>query len=200
MEPFLAIASTLATLVAALAAIASWRAAVKSNATASLLAKIEMERRHAELTPQYQLEATQFSNGQVLMKVKLDGPVALDRVDRIVISVRDEPGDRTSDPLLTTEPGTLGPVWAPYRFTPRLAGATSDGRNVEFSGALLLGASASFQLERTRPPVRDGLSEASWVNEFSGLPVRLSVRSEHDSHIVWTAPYEVFVRSWSQLQ
>lgn len=57
-----------ATVIAAGAAVASWRAAKSSNRTSNLLAKIEKERRHAELRPVFSVRCEKYPNDDMGQK------------------------------------------------------------------------------------------------------------------------------------
>jgi hypothetical protein len=55
----IAILGLLATIAAAVATVGSWRAAGKANQTADKVAAVEHQRRHSELTPQFQITCTE---------------------------------------------------------------------------------------------------------------------------------------------
>ncbi len=58
MDLAVAIIGAVATLAAAAAAIGSWNAAVKANESASSMAAIERDRRHDELSPDFEIACT----------------------------------------------------------------------------------------------------------------------------------------------
>ncbi|TXS35240.1 hypothetical protein [Streptomyces sp. t39] len=93
----------LAAVFSAVAAVAAWRAAVTADRnartanetadsarqTAEVVALIERDRRHTELTPRVFLYlTTQQGQGWVDLVVRYDGPSALGRLDRLELEVQ----------------------------------------------------------------------------------------------------------------
>lgn len=150
-------------------------AARRSNKTADAVARIERERWHAEMTPQFDLTLTETGNGQALLNVHLSGPDALRCLDDIAIVVGNDDRDHT-----VTNPTGSPPqdevdafVWGPFRFTPAVDGTDQHGRGPEpFS--LDVGAGRPLAMQRTRPAHwMDGKTQGVWQGEYVGQSIRL---------------------------
>ncbi len=139
-----------ATVVAAGAAIASWRAAKSANGTSSSLAKIEKQRRHAELRPVFSVRCEKYPNDEIFYLIlKLDGPAGLDKIDSLKISIRDNKRMPKEDPSgLRTAEEIANQIWGPFCFSPMVDGSSSDGREIPYND-LKLGDECRFQLQRT---------------------------------------------------
>lgn len=179
----------LAAAIAAIAAIASWRTARVSARVTKSLADIEVQRRHAELIPQFEIDTQRRSDDVILIYPRLVGPPALDRIDSLSLIVRDDTIDHSLDiltgPTLEQVDAT---IWGPYRLTPGVDAATHDGRS---SGGyrLMLGDSRSFQFERTHPP--SWTNDAWWNAQYGSAPIRLTLHCERDGYEPWNIPIEV---------
>jgi len=111
--------------IAAIAAMGSWWAAVKSNAAAHSLLAIEDARRHDEMSPKLRVDARRPSgwegHGAALLYLTLEGPSSLGRLDQVRLRILDERWKDRSGPQLgpmATEEEVAATIWGPYRFRP----------------------------------------------------------------------------------
>lgn len=178
--------------ISAAAALAAWRAAAGSRKAAAELTAIERDRRHAELTPQLVPRISPEGPGRFRIRIQLDGPLELGKLDRVVVSVRNDTTDHT--PLLgdVTPEQANAHIWGPLRFIPGVDGASADGRQVG-PVALGVGDDMPFVLGLTSPPLWNASGDAWWHDRYhSGKsPVRLAVRCEKDGEQPWVIPIEV---------
>jgi hypothetical protein len=173
---YLAITSTIAAGLSAIAAIGAWNAAHRSNQTAETMARIERDRRHEERRPQFELTLEPRSEQHSNLNIHLAGPDELGEVEIISIRVDDDDKDRTG--LIygdTTREEIDNHIWGPVRFTPRLVGVDEHGRTAgPFS--LRVGRGHRFQME---PSLRGlwmtGTTQEQWQREYRGHPVRLVI-------------------------
>jgi hypothetical protein len=193
----LAILGLAATIVAAVAAIGSWRAAAKANQTAGSLATIEQDRHHTELTPQFHIRCAPTGNGySALMYLTLEGPPGLDRLDEVTLTVLDEQWkDHGSKPLAAgpTQEEVAEVIWGPFRFQPRVDGtADSNGRTARAGQLSRAGQNWYLQsLERTQPP-RWNRDLMGWQRQYQDQPMRLAIACRQgDRH--WLLNVEVLV-------
>lgn len=167
---FTAVASTVAAYLA-------WRTSVRSAETADAVARIEEQRWHADLTPQFKLDLAEVGNGQALLDIHLAGPDALGHLDSISIVVGND--DRAHEVLNAgvdvTQEEVDAFVWGPYRFSPNANGADDDGRGPEpFDLAVGIGTQRAMQ--RTRPGHwMTGKTQGTWQGEYVGKPIRLKL-------------------------
>lgn len=157
------------------AAVGSWRAAKRANATADSVARIEQERWHADLTPQFELSLTETGNGQALLNVHLSGPDALRRLDEVRIVVGDDDRDHTVvyPTGNVTQADVDAFVWGPFRFSPHINGTDEHGRGPE-PFPLDVGTGTPRAMQRTRPAHwMDGKTQAVWQGENAGNQIRL---------------------------
>jgi hypothetical protein len=192
----------LAAVGSAVAAGAAWKASTASNKAASSMVKIETARRHQELTPQFtpRLSWSLHGGTHLHLDLDLDGPIALHRLARLTVRIRDDRPDRGREPLSFGGSTLSGEdirrqVWGPVRFTPHVGPAPSradeDGRVVEIHQPLAVGESLRFQLDPTRPPrhLQQDVSvdEEDWVDQV-GTDLRLLIVAHPDSGEPWTIP------------
>ncbi|GGT13203.1 hypothetical protein GCM10010271_15170 [Streptomyces kurssanovii] len=208
--PWLEIAGFSAAALSALAALGSWKAARRANATsaraqatgerayevAELVARIERDRWHADLLPQFRIALERETGDRATLSVRLVGPLPLCHLDEIRIAVvaSDDyvraarlPGGPSQDELDAQ-------VWGPFRFTHGADGADVNGQTVEpFS--LQVGAGRPFSMERTRPPHwQEGQErDAHWRNQWTNTPIRLIATCTREGFKPWVVPCEVEV-------
>jgi hypothetical protein len=88
------VGSVAAAAVAAWAAHQSRSAAEQSNRAANALATIERDRRHAELCPRFRMSAEPLGPGDYQgvfrLRVLLAGPLPLERLDRLTVTIRND--------------------------------------------------------------------------------------------------------------
>ncbi|MFI6495025.1 hypothetical protein [Streptomyces sp. NPDC050564] len=161
--------------LSAVAAVGAWFAAQRANKTGDAIARIERERWHADLTPQFDLVLAETGNGQALLSVHLDGPDALRHLDEVVITVGNDDRDHTvlhpNGTLTQDEVDAF--VWGPFRFTPHANGTDEHGRGPE-AFPLQVGTGQPRAMQRTRPGHwMEGKSQGMWQGENAGNPIRL---------------------------
>ena len=170
------------------------------DATA-ILARIELDRRHAELTPQFRLRYEPWTGGNdvdLRLRVQLTGPTSLGRVDGLTVTIRDDHFRRGDGPLTAggpTREQIKEQIWGPYRFRPGTgpdeARADDSGRVTIYNAELPVGEELPYFLERTRPPFwARSMTQASW-NEQRGPVIRLLLEPWRTDFGKWTIPCEV---------
>lgn len=192
-------ASIIAGTTAVFSAVATggaWMAARRANSTADAVARIERDRWHADLTPQFRVTIERTEGDRATLSVHLAGPLPLHHLDEIRVEVvPSDDMDRT--PRLAGPPTAeqvAAQVWGPYRFSHGANGADVDGRTVE-PFALQVGTGHPFSVERTRPPHwQEGDDrEARWRDQWLNKPMRLVLACRRDGFEPWVVPYEVDV-------
>jgi hypothetical protein len=188
----IAILGLVATIVAAGAAVGSWRAATKANEAATTIAAIEQDRQHAELTPRFRITCQASGGDRAELRVELEGPDGLDRLDEVSVTIRDDRHNRSPSPIAggpsAEEIGQV--IWGPYRFVPHVDGADDLGRSVP-SMRLHRGDWTRFALQRSLPPKWNS-DTTWWEREWAGQPVRLLVTCRREAHEPWSLAYEVY--------
>ncbi|MEU6336321.1 hypothetical protein ABZ839_18050 [Streptomyces cellulosae] len=187
---YLAIASTVAAGLSAVAALGSWKAAHRANKTsaqaqeagerafqtAEAVARIERDRRHEERRPRFELRLESRGRQHSMLNLHLLGPDELGEVEIVSIRVDDDDKDRTG--LIygsTPREDILNHVWGPMRFTPRVDNADTYGRAVG-PETLRVGRGRPFQMEPTRPGHwMTGTTADQWQEEYRDHPVRLII-------------------------
>lgn len=85
----------------------------KAAGAADIANRIEIDRRHAELRPRYEVTCLpQVGTDRQTLKVKLLGPGELESVDEVKVTILDESVFRLKPP------GAADEVCGPYRFVP----------------------------------------------------------------------------------
>ena len=180
------------TVAAAMVAVLAWRAAREAATAATALTKLEQGRWHNELTPRFTTTATKTPEGRVRLVMALDGPAALDRLDQLTVTIRDDTTDHRSRLAGgPTEEQIAAQIWGPYRFTPGVDGADHTGRAAA-PIRLLLGDDRPFQLEPSTPPPWWAEDPEAWRAQYATAPIRLAVRCRHnDNDHEWNVPIEI---------
>ncbi|WP_328584954.1 hypothetical protein [Streptomyces sp. NBC_00370] len=174
--------STIGGLAGAAAAVAAWRAATKANATADTVARIERDRHHAELAPQFDIGFVETSETRAKLAIHLSGPDQLGHLTSITASVGNDDAEHVlaSPGLDVTQEGVDAFVWGPFRFQPDADGADRNGRAVA-PVSLLVGRGRSFAMERTRPGHwMTGKTFERWQENYRNEPVRLILTCRRD--------------------
>jgi hypothetical protein len=192
-----AVSGAVAAVAAAWAAWQSRGAAREANLAATTLARIEEERRLAELTPVLELAlARETGTVSPRLTVRLAGPPGLDRVDSLTVAIRDDSDRRARNAL----PG--GPsaeeirrhVWAPLRFVPDSgpddARADESGRAVTYAHPLASGDSLIYLLEPTSQPRWGTWNGNGWLAAV-GTVLRLSFTMTRSGRGDWTLPCDL---------
>jgi hypothetical protein len=115
------------TVVSAGAALLAWRAARHSAEASRHLSTVENRRWHADLTPQFRVTWRAVSDLRAELRVELVGPSALDRLDELIIEVRDDIAGRA--PVIAggaTREQITAQIWGPYHFVPGIDGADAN--------------------------------------------------------------------------
>ncbi|MFF7870510.1 hypothetical protein ACFZCT_29125 [Streptomyces qaidamensis] len=182
--------------LSAIATWGAWLAARRSAKTAETVARVERQRWHADLTPQFNITIERGEGDRATLSVRLAGPVPLRRLDEIAIRiVSSDDMDRTARlPGGPTQEELDAQVWGPYRFTHGADGADTDGRTVA-PFALEVGTGRPFSIERTRPPRwQEGPdAERHWRDQWVNAPVRLVLTCTREEFEPWVVPCEVEV-------
>lgn len=189
------IAALVVAIVAAAAALIalrytrrSARSAETSATAAAKTAALDADRRHAELTPEFDVTCTAGANGIDAigeLRVKLTGPAGLDRLDEVTIVILDEAGaDHWAHgyPNGVSEEEARRFVWAPWEFntgaSAQVAGnrttrprpySRADGQNWD-----------RLSLTRTRPGHWMATTQEQWQKQIAG-PVRLQITARRGS-------------------
>ena len=192
-------ASIIAGSTAVFSAVATggaWLAARRANATADAVARIERDRWHTDLLPQFSARIEMGEGDRATLSVRLVGPLPLCHLDEIRVEVA-QSDDMDYTPRLAggpTEEQVAAQVWGPLRFVPGSDGADRNGHTV-VPFALTVGRGRPFALERTRSPLWwDGNDrEERWRDKWLNLPMRLVLTCRREGFEPWTVPYEVDV-------
>lgn len=184
---------------AALSAVATagaWLAAHRSAKTADTVARIEQDRWHADLLPQFQLSIERAEGDRATLSVRLVGPLPLCHLDEIRIAIA-QSDDMSRVATLAggpTQEELDAQVWGPLRFAHGADGADVNGKTVApFS--LEVGKGRPFSVERTRPPLWQAGDDRDtrWRGEWLNKPMRLVLTCRREGFEAWTVPREVEV-------
>ncbi|MCG0066281.1 hypothetical protein L0F81_23820 [Streptomyces tricolor] len=182
--------------LSAIATWGAWLAARRSAKTAEAVARIERQRWHADLTPQFDISIERSESGRAALSIRLVGPLPLGRLDEIAVRiVSSDDMDRTARlPGGPTQEDLDAQVWGPCRFTHGADGADENGQTVApFS--LSVGTGRPFSIERTRPPHwQEGPDvERRWRDEWLNAPMRLVITCTREEFEPWVVPCDVEV-------
>jgi len=199
-----ALGSIAAAGVAAWAARQSRSASQEANAAAKTMADIERDRHHSELSPRFRLTCEPWGAGQEVkrLRIMLVGPLALDHVDTLTVTIRDDQFRRREFSSLAAgpTPEAIGrQIWGPYRFTPFVgpddARSDATGRITLYSTAIPVGEELLFQIEPTMPPSwATSTTREEWQRE-RGTVIRLTLDAEQADLRPWTIPCEIDIRA-----
>jgi len=154
-------------------------AAQKANETAEIVARIEQQRRHDELTPDLRITLVEQGGGsaQARLNVHLAGPHQLGHLDHLAITVDNDDMERRllrEDEQLT-QADVDAHVWGPFHFVRGADGADEHGRSVP-PVRLTVGRGRPFAMTRTVPGRwMTGKTFSMWQEEYRGQPVRLRI-------------------------
>lgn len=203
MDLTIAILGLIATAVAALAAVGSWRAAERSNNVARIVAGIETHRHQVELTPRFKIRWDVSEDAETLdMWLKLIGPTGIDRLDKVTAVIVDDrtmghfPGPGPEPPPTLTPQQIDRQVWGLYKFKEGIDGADASGRTATQTD-IAYGIEYGFQLVANPPPPwwkGNESAESAWVGNYWGF-VNLNLNCTLDGFEPWTIPIAANV--WS---
>lgn len=182
--------------LSAIATWGAWMAARRSAKTARTVARIEQDRWHAELLPQFQISIERAEGDRATLSVRLVGPLPLCHLDEIRMEIvqSDDMARLASLPGGPTQEELDAQVWGPLRFTHGADGADVNGKTVApFS--LEVGKGRPFSIERTRPPAWQPGPDATshWRDQWLNTPMRLVLTCRQEGFKLWTVPFEVEV-------
>jgi hypothetical protein len=179
--------------LSAIATWGAWLAARRSAKTAQTVARIERQRWHADLTPQFETRI-ESDDGRLTLSVRLVGPVPLRRLDETNIRVvSSDDMDRAARlPDGPTQEEIEAQVWGPCCFTYVAGGADVHGRTVN-SFPLDVGAGRSFRIRVTRPPrwQRGDNAFREWTEQWINAPMRLMITCRREGFEPWVVPCAV---------
>jgi hypothetical protein len=167
------------------------QAAAQGRATA-----IESDRRHDELTPQFEAscEVTGDLEDAALLKITLTG--GIDALDGVVVTIQDEYG---TDHWGRGLPGGVSQetaeafVWGPWEFDTNAGAQVVSSRQTRPRAYSLLNGKNwdVLTLAATRPGSwMTGTSKDKWRKECREQPIRLLVTCRRDGHEPWLVPLE----------
>ncbi len=187
-------------------AVATERAATaneRSALTGNIIAELERDRRHNELTPRLRIRCYPTNPGSDTYKltIKIVGPIGLDGLDELVVTIRDDhPGRKHSTALAggPTAEEIADQIWSPLRFMPGtgprasssrgVPGADPTGRTTPASG-LSADEELPFFLEPTLPPKWYEQTFQDWLTE-RGNVLRLTFQCRKGT-ASWTVVGEI---------
>ena len=203
LESMATAAAAATAVAAAIAAILSAVAAKKANEAAERLLAIENERLHNERSPRFKITCEPWTSGNqetLRLRVELLGPSALDQIDRLSLSVRNDNFLRGAERSSQLARGPSAEevsrlIWGPYRLTPKVRSGDftvdEDGRRIDYDSPLPLGEELAFQMEKTAPGLwMTGLGHEAWQRE-RGAFIRLSLTVEREPYGKWYIPFEI---------
>ncbi|MFE1841656.1 hypothetical protein [Streptomyces sviceus] len=177
-------------------AFGAWRAAHRSATTADTVARIEQDRWHADLLPQFDLSLEDREGDRATLRVRLAGPLPLCHLDEIRIEIvqSDDMSRTVTLPGGPTQEEVDAQVWGPMRFTHGADGADVSGKTVApFS--LEVGTGRPFSVERTRPPHwQEGNDRADrWREQWLNTPMRVVLTCKREGFKSWVVPRDIEV-------
>lgn len=178
------------------AAFGAWFAARRSGRTADTVARIEQDRWHADLLPQFNISIEDREGDRATLSVRLAGPLPLCHLDEIRVEIvqSDDMSRVATLPGEPTQEQLDAQVWGPIRFTHGADGADVDGRTVApFS--LEVGKGRPFSIERTRPPhwQQGDDRDAGWRDQWLNKPMRVVLTCRREGFKEWVVPRDVEV-------
>ncbi|MBV6701930.1 hypothetical protein KV557_33320 [Kitasatospora aureofaciens] len=127
------------------------------------------------------------------LQVNLTGPVSLDRLDPVIVTVQNEAGvDHAGHSHLGGSPSKddlAAVVWSPLRLKPGVNEADRLGR-VSGTFALEAGDHQPLAMEPSPAP---RWNTGSWERQWEGKPLRLKIECRRDGHKPWFIVAEVAV-------
>ena len=179
----------------------SARSAETASAAAEMTAALDAERRHAELTPEFEFACTAGENGvggQSELRVTLTGPAGLDRLDEVIIVILDESGANHwghGYPSGVSEEDALRFVWGPWEFNTGASAQVTGNRTTRprpYSRAD--GQNwGRLSLVRTRPGHWMSMSPEQWQQQREDT-IRLQITGRRADE-QWTLLREVQPRT-----
>lgn len=176
----------------AVVAVAGVTAAFLTWQATQTLSRIEKRRWHADLTPEFDARV----EGERLV-LELTGPVGLDRLDEVTVTIRDQGGvDRQGQIIAGTVTGedVVAHVWGPRRFdTAAKDQALGDTgrmarphliREVGSWHPLMLTPSQPAEWSAPTPQDRPAAIKR-WGEDYADKPLRLLITCCREGHEPW---------------
>jgi hypothetical protein len=175
----------------------SARSSATSAAAAETTATLDSQRRHAELTPQFEIICTAGDNGvedHGELRLALTGPVGLDRLDEVTVAILDEAGaDHWAHgfPTGVSEEDARGFVWGPWEFNTGASAQVTDNRTTRPRPYSRSDGKNwdRLSLERTGPGHWMEMSHEQWQMRCEG-PIRLQITCQRGGE-QWILLHEV---------
>jgi len=198
MDVVLALIGAAAAVAAAIAALGSWKAAGKANKTAGLMARIEQNRHHQELKPDFDITLTVRDTAEDWADLHIAlKPGTLIDLDEVILTILDETDkDHWTNGLpdgVTQEEAELF-VWGPWQFnTGASAQIVSNRATRPRAYSLTTGKNWDvFTMTRTLPGRwMSSFSQANWKMQHEDQPLRLLITCRQAGHDPWIIPREV---------
>ncbi|WP_018791131.1 hypothetical protein [Salinispora arenicola] len=175
----------------------AWQAARSANKAAHESAQVvkdaDRDRRWNALTPQLTYTCVARDDGsRAELRIRLDGPIGLERLDRVTVRIRDDRPNRAKSLLAggPTAEEVARQVWGPYRLNTNVENVNPSGRYVTFPDGVVVGEDLVCALEDTIPPPWNP-DRRWWADQVDGMPVRITVECERDAHVPWRIKKEV---------
>jgi hypothetical protein len=213
-----ALGSLLAAVVAAFAAFASRtaarqanQAAAKASDAADVLAQIEQQRRHSELTPKFrircQVQEEWPDPGFAILFVMLAGG-ELEALDTVTLTILNtaaiRPWGLPNDVTVTEAEEVL---WSGWEFDTFFTGGA--GKRALMASSHRQSKPRAFSrhdgkdwcqllLRRTAPPTWQNWAQEEWRAKWATFPLRLSLDCRVEGHQAWTVYQNVKIESNSE--
>lgn len=190
-----ALITAVAALASATAAVFSLRSSRKATETARRLEALELDRRHGELTPTFEVRLTPFGNTNDDAWLDIHQTSGVLVLDSVLITIQDEVGQdhwARGLPEHLSEAEAAVFVWGPYEFN---TGASEQVANYRTTKPRRYDRIAGtdwdhLHLVRTRPGAWMSTSIESWRAEHAG-PLRLLITCTAGDQAPWHVPIEL---------
>jgi hypothetical protein len=154
--------------------------------------KIERQRQHTSLEPEFDVDLRTRTEDLWQLSLLLEGPAGLDRLDELIVTVRNDRPDRA--PATAGEPTQEQidqQVWGPLQFREGIENQhgprTASWRNLE------RGERAVFLMQYTSPPPWSTGSPVDWRVDHGYDKARLTLTCRRKGYQPWTIPREEWV-------
>ncbi|NKE56309.1 hypothetical protein FXN61_05500 [Lentzea sp. PSKA42] len=182
-------------LVSAVVAALAVRRIRQSEPPQSPNEALEQQRRHDELTPQFDITYRRSGSSDVVtLCLAFVGPLGLDRLDSVEVAVRNDRPDRrpvTAGPPTAEDIASV--IWSPYRLRPGVDRADRMGRctpAVPLDRGEVLYRTLELSLTPHWVPSQD-----FWRQQYADQPVRLTLTCTRKDHSPWVLPMEITIPS-----
>jgi hypothetical protein len=200
MDLAIAIIGAVAAAAAAVAAFGSWSAARTSNASTASMVAVERDRRHDELTPEFEITCTMRATApdSADLRVALTGG-RLERLDSVTVTILDEAGQDhwgRGLPHGVSQEDAEAFVWGPWEFnTGASKQVVSNRESRPRAYSRVSGKNWDLRsMTHTRPGLwMSGMSQEDWRRQRKGQPVRLLLTCHWDGYEPWFIQHDVKV-------